>query len=81
MAGARRLPGRRAQARAPLGAAAALDARLDQALLATFPASDPIAIGASTATEPPSRPVERRPAAIDVAAVHAQRKRVAEPTP
>jgi hypothetical protein len=45
--------------------AAALDARLDLALMATFPASDPIAIGRSTATEPPSRPVERRAAAID----------------
>jgi hypothetical protein len=46
--------------------AAALDARLDLALIGTFPASDPIAIGRSTATEPPARPVERAPAAIDV---------------
>jgi hypothetical protein len=36
-----------------------LDARLDEALAQTFPASDPVSIGHITATEPPSRPVDR----------------------
>jgi hypothetical protein len=57
---------------------AALDARLDLALVATFPASDPVAIGRSTATEPPSRPVDRSPAAIDaevIERVRTQRQR------
>jgi hypothetical protein len=35
-----------------------LDARLDDALKQTFPASDPVAVGHATATEPPSRPVD-----------------------
>jgi hypothetical protein len=38
-----------------------LDERLDAALIATFPASDPIAVGRPTATEP-SRRVGDRPA-------------------
>lgn len=36
----------------------ALEARLDDALRQTFPASDPIAVGHATGTEPPSRPVD-----------------------
>jgi hypothetical protein len=35
-----------------------LEARLDDALKQTFPASDPVAVGHATATEPPSRPVD-----------------------
>jgi hypothetical protein len=54
--------------------AAALDARLDLALMATFPASDPIAIGRSTATEPPSRPVDRRAAAIGAEVIERLRR-------
>src|SRR5215475_668266 len=75
MPAAQRKPSARTNARGPVErrarppsqalSAAALDARLDLALVATFPASDPIAIGRSTALEPPSRPVERGPAGID----------------
>ena len=56
---------------------AALDARLDLALLATFPASDPIAIGCSTATEAPSRPVDRQAAAIDAEVIEGVRRQPA----
>jgi hypothetical protein len=38
-----------------------LDAELDEALAHTFPASDPIAIGHATGTEPPARPIDRKP--------------------
>jgi len=69
---ATRKPRRGANAGAPahgrtprLSGAAALDAQLDLALIATFPASDPVAIGRSTALEPPSRPVERGAAGMD----------------
>jgi hypothetical protein len=37
-----------------------LDERLDAALLETFPASDPIAVGRPTATEPAAQPSPRR---------------------
>jgi len=37
-----------------------LDEKLDAALLETFPASDPIAVGRPTATEPAPRPAARR---------------------
>jgi hypothetical protein len=53
---------------------AALDARLDLALIGTFPASDPVAIGHTTGTEPPSRPVERGPVTIDVAEIERVRR-------
>jgi hypothetical protein len=43
-----------------------LDARLDEALLETFPASDPIAVGRPTSTERPRRPIDRRAPAIGV---------------
>jgi hypothetical protein len=36
-----------------------LDELLDEGLKETFPASDPVAVGHFTATEPPSRPVDR----------------------
>jgi hypothetical protein len=35
-----------------------LEARLDEALKETFPASDPFSVGRVTGTEPPSRPVD-----------------------
>jgi hypothetical protein len=38
-----------------------LDEQLDQALVATFPASDPVAIGQPTGTEAPVQPVDRQP--------------------
>jgi hypothetical protein len=46
--------------RASERAARKLEAALDEALSETFPASDPIAVGAPTATEPPSAPVDRK---------------------
>ena len=36
-----------------------LDELLDEGLRGTFPASDPVSVGRFTATEPPSRPIER----------------------
>ena len=45
--------------------AAALDAKLDLALAHTFPASDPVAVGGATGTEPPARPVDRQSPIID----------------
>ncbi|KAB2939571.1 MAG: hypothetical protein K8F92_06425 [Hyphomicrobium sp.] len=45
-----------------------LEEELDQALKATFPASDPIAIGEVSGTEP-DRPLHRKPALIDKALV------------
>jgi hypothetical protein len=36
-----------------------LDELLDEGLRATFPASDPVAVGHFTGTEPPGRPVDR----------------------
>jgi len=36
-----------------------LDELLDEALKETFPASDPVAVGHFTSTEPPSRPIDR----------------------
>ncbi len=36
-----------------------LDDLLDEGLRETFPASDPVAVGRFTGTEPPNRPVER----------------------
>jgi hypothetical protein len=45
--------------------AAALEAQLDLALAHTFPASDPVSVGGTTGTEPPSRPVDRKAPIID----------------
>lgn len=42
--------------------------KLDAALSATFPASDPVAIGEAHASKP-DRPLHRKPAEIDVALV------------
>jgi hypothetical protein len=52
-----------------------LDARLDEALGETFPASDPIAVGHSTGTEPPARPTDRKAPVIDLEDVHAAARR------
>lgn len=51
------MPGR---TRTEDGASRKLDADLDSALAQTFPASDPFSVGQVTATEPPSRPVDRK---------------------
>jgi hypothetical protein len=51
-----------------------LDVRLDEALIQTFPASDPFSVGQFTATEPPSRPVDRKPARMREAEAHRPRK-------
>jgi hypothetical protein len=41
-------------------AKAKLEAALDDALDDTFPASDPVAVGSPTGTEPPRAPVDRK---------------------
>jgi hypothetical protein len=57
-----------------------LDAMLDDALAGTFPASDPVAVGGATSTEPPARPVDRQAPLINVEEVAALRcKGVAGP--
>jgi hypothetical protein len=48
---------------------AELDQELDDALKGTFPASDPVAVGDVTSTEP-DRPVDRKPALLDKKLVH-----------
>jgi hypothetical protein len=52
-----------------------LDAMLDDALLGTFPASDPVAVGGTTSTEPPARPTDRTAPVIDLDQVAALRRR------
>ena len=52
-----------------------LDAMLDEALAGTFPASDPVAVGGATSTEPPARPVDRKAPLIDAEEVAALRCR------
>ena len=56
-----------------------LDAQLDEALLETFPASDPIAVGRPTATERPRRSIGRKAAlpapAVKAAGPRAKRRR------
>jgi hypothetical protein len=37
-----------------------IEAALDDALDDTFPASDPVAVGSPTGTEPPRAPVDRK---------------------
>jgi hypothetical protein len=53
------------------------EARLDAALAETFPASDPIAAGEPTATEPLFSPVDRKPPLIDQEGIAAARPRKA----
>jgi hypothetical protein len=52
-----------------------LDARLDEALAETFPASDPFSVGQFTATEPPSRPVDRKAVRMRPGGAPAPRRR------
>jgi hypothetical protein len=52
-----------------------LDAQLDDALTDTFPASDPVAVGGSTSTEPPARPVDRKAPVINLEDVAAARRK------
>jgi hypothetical protein len=54
---------------------AKLEAVLDEALEQTFPASDPFSVGQSTATEPPSRPVDRKPPGVETARKPQRRRR------
>jgi hypothetical protein len=44
-----------------------LDELLDEGLRNTFPASDPVAVGRYTSTEPPSKPVDREAVEADAA--------------
>jgi hypothetical protein len=44
--------------------AAENDRQVDKAVAMTFPASDPIAAGETTSTEPPKRPTDRKPPVI-----------------
>jgi len=48
---------------------AELDRELNDALQGTFPASDPVAIGDATSTEP-DRPIGRKPALLDKELAH-----------
>jgi hypothetical protein len=57
------------------GARRDLDAVLDAALEQTFPASDPFSVGQFTATEPPSRPVDRNAPRLDPSAVVNKRRK------
>jgi hypothetical protein len=52
-----------------------LDKQLDEALTETFPASDPVAVGHFTGTEPPARPVDRKAPVIDLEDVAAARRK------
>ena len=54
-----------------------LDKELDEALRATFPASDPVAVGETTSTEP-DRPLNRRPAKLDLELVNELARHVDE---
>ncbi|MTD93539.1 hypothetical protein GIW81_04225 [Hyphomicrobium sp. xq] len=46
-----------------------VDKELNEALKATFPASDPVAVGETTSTQP-DRPLNRRPAELDLELVN-----------
>jgi hypothetical protein len=50
-----------------------LDELLDEGLRQTFPASDPVSVGHFTATEPPSRPIDR--AVVDLTSELKPRRR------
>ncbi len=54
-----------------------VDEELDEALKATFPASDPVAVGETTSTKP-DRPIDRRPVEIDVVLVNELARHVGE---
>lgn len=52
-----------------------LDESLDEALVETFPASDPVAVGHPTATERPGRPADRQAPLIDAEDVRKARRK------
>ena len=54
-----------------------LDKELNEALKATFPASDPVAVGETTSTQP-DRPLNRRPAKLDFELVNELARHVDE---
>ena len=54
-----------------------LEEELDNALEATFPASDPVSIGGTT-SDKPKRPADRRPPKIDKDLVDKLAREVAE---
>jgi hypothetical protein len=54
-----------------------VDEELDEALKATFPASDPVAVGETTSTKP-DRPIDRRPVEIDIELVNELARHVDE---
>ena len=54
-----------------------VDRLLYMALEDTFPASDPFSVGHATGTEPPTRPVARRPPVIDAKRVRGLARKVA----
>jgi hypothetical protein len=56
---------------------AEIEEELDEALKATFPASDPVAVGEVTGTEP-DRPRHRRPAKLDTALAKELARNLAE---
>jgi hypothetical protein len=58
----------------PDAGACHLQRLLDEGLQATFPASDPVAVGDFTSTEPPRRPTDRH-AVVPVVATGTKRKR------
>ena len=54
-----------------------IDKELDEALKATFPASDPLAVGETTSTQP-DRPLNRQPAKLDLELVNELARHVDE---
>ena len=54
-----------------------IDKELNEALKATFPASDPVAVGETTSTQP-DRPLNRRPAKLDLELVNELARHVGE---
>jgi hypothetical protein len=54
-----------------------IDKDLDEALKATFPASDPVAVGETTSTQP-DRPLNRRPVKLDLELVNELARHVDE---
>ena len=54
-----------------------IDTELNEALKATFPASDPVAVGETTSTQP-DRPLNHRPAKLDIELVNELARHVGE---
>jgi hypothetical protein len=59
----------------------ALEAQLDEALMETFPASDPIAVGHPTGQEPVGSPIDRRAPVLDARDIAAARGAQDAPAP